>query len=52
MSGKKWANKPDLNDLFWAVGLGLATYGAYLIYFPAAFIVPGVTLFWLGIRRA
>jgi len=41
----------DLRDLFVFGGIALASYGAWLIYPPAAFITAGLPLFWLGIRK-
>jgi hypothetical protein len=41
----------ELRDLFVFGGLGCVAYGAAQIYPPAAWIVGGATLFWLGIRR-
>lgn len=42
---------PDLRDCFAFGGLGLAAYGASLIYEPAAWLLAGGVLFWLGIRK-
>ncbi len=37
-------------DLSILVGFGLLTYGSWLVYVPAAFIVPGVLLLGAGIN--
>lgn len=42
---------PDLRDLFAFGGLAAACYGIAQIHAPAAWIVGGVALFWLGVRR-
>lgn len=42
--------KPDLKDLFVFGGLGFAAYGIYMIYPPAAFILPGLFFVWLGLK--
>ena len=41
----------DLRDAFVFGGLGLAGYGIALVHRPAAFVVVGVALFWLGTRK-
>lgn len=43
--------KPDLRDLFVFGGLGCVVAGVAQIYPPAAWIVGGAALFWLGTRR-
>lgn len=43
--------KPDLRDGFVFGGVALVAAGAGWIFAPAALIVPGLVLFWLGIRR-
>lgn len=43
-------NPFDLADVFVFTGLGLTAYGASLVYVPAAFIIPGIALFWLGVK--
>lgn len=40
----------DLRDAFVFGGLGMVGYGLYLVCPPAAWIVCGVALFWLGVR--
>lgn len=40
----------DLQDAFVFGGLGCVGYGLHAIYPPAAWIVVGAALFWLGIR--
>lgn len=42
----------DLRDVFVFGGIGLAGYGIWQIYAPAAPIVVGSVLFWMGIRKA
>lgn len=41
----------DLRDLFWLSGLGSVAWGVWQIHQPAAFIVTGAVLFWLGAIR-
>ena len=41
----------DLRDVFVFGGLACAIYGLAQIYVPAAWIVGGSVLFWLGVRR-
>jgi hypothetical protein len=41
----------DMRDAFVFGGLGLIGYGIAQVYPPAAYIVVGVVLFWLGARR-
>jgi len=41
----------DLRDLFVFGGLGCVAYGVAQIHEPAAWIVAGCALFWLGVRR-
>lgn len=41
----------DLRDAFCFGGLAAATYGTAMIYEPAAWILAGVVLFWMGVRR-
>lgn len=43
---------PDLRDVFAFTGLGCACYGVAQISVPAAWIVGGATLFWLGLRKS
>ena len=38
----------ELRDVLVFSGVGLAAYGAWLIYEPASFLVAGVALFVLG----
>lgn len=42
---------PDMQDLLVFGGLALACVGVAKVYEPAAWMLAGVTLFWLGIRR-
>ena len=42
----------ELRDVFVFSGLGCAAYGAALVFPPAGWIVAGVALFWLGVRKA
>jgi hypothetical protein len=41
----------DLRDAFVFGGLGAVAYGLAQMYPPAAWIVPGVACFWLGVRK-
>lgn len=41
----------DLRDAITFVGLAAACYGLYQVYPPAAWIVGGAALFWLGVRE-
>jgi hypothetical protein len=41
----------DLRDAFVFGGIGLVGYGIGQIYVPAAQIVVGCVIFWLGIRK-
>lgn len=41
----------DLRDLFWIGGLAAAGYGITQIHVPAAWIICGAAVFWMGIRR-
>ena len=41
----------ELRDVFWIAGLAAAGYGIWQIYAPAAWIVCGAAVFWLGVRR-
>ncbi len=47
----KLKNPFDLRDLFVFSGLGSTGYGLYMVFPPASYILVGVALFWLGIRR-
>jgi hypothetical protein len=40
----------DLRDVFVFGGLGCAAFGLHQVYEPAAWIVSGAALFWLGVR--
>lgn len=40
----------DLQDLFVFGGLACVGYGVAQIYAPAAWIVIGAALFWLGVK--
>lgn len=42
----------DLRDAFVFGGIALVGYGIGQIYAPAAYIVIGGVLFWLGVRKA
>ena len=42
---------PDLRDVITFGGLGAACYGISLLSVPAAWIVGGAALFWLGVRK-
>lgn len=44
----KLAGLVDLRDGFAFGGLALVGYGLYAVYPPAAFIVVGAVLFWMG----
>lgn len=44
----KIAGLVDLRDAFTFGGLALVGYGLHAIYPPAAFIVVGTALFWIG----
>lgn len=39
---------PDASDTIFTLGLLLATAGAYFVWPPAALLLPGVVLMWLG----
>jgi hypothetical protein len=39
---------PELRDLFVLGGLGLASYGTWLVFEPAGYILAGAGLFFLG----
>ncbi len=41
----------DCRDVVTFGGLALIGYGAQLIFEPAAYIIIGAGLFWLGVRR-
>lgn len=41
----------ELRDVLCFGGLGCVAYGLAQVYVPAAWIVPGVALFWLGVKR-
>lgn len=40
----------ELRDIFWISGLASATYGISMVYEPAAWIVCGAVVFWMGLR--
>ena len=42
---------PDLRDYFDLIGLICVVYGVAQLHMPAAWIVGGSILFWLGMRR-
>lgn len=46
----KLAALVDLRDGFTFGGLALVGYGLHAIYPPAAFVVVGAVLFWIGVR--
>lgn len=57
MTAPKWIPLPrqvaaliGLRDAFTFGGLALVGYGLHVIYPPAAFIVVGAALFWIGAR--
>lgn len=41
----------DLKDVFAFGGLAAVAWGLWLVYPPAAFIVTGACLFWMGAIR-
>lgn len=41
-----------INDAALVAGVGLLTYGAWLVYHPAGFIVLGLTLLTAGLNGA
>ena len=41
----------DLRDVITFSGLGAIFFGLAQMYLPAAWVVMGVALFWLGVRR-
>ena len=41
--------KSSINIIFTSIGISMAGYGAWLIYEPAAFIVIGAAVFYLGL---
>ena len=41
----------DLRDAHAYAGIILMSVGFYLVYVPAALIIPGVILLWLAVRR-
>jgi hypothetical protein len=44
------ANLLDVRDVIAFGGLAVLCYGLHLVYPPAAFIVGGAVMFWLGAR--
>ena len=42
----------DLRDVFVFGGLGLVSAGLHEIYPPAALVIPGALLVWMGMRRS
>jgi hypothetical protein len=49
--GLRWlAAQVDMRDAFVFGGLGCAVYGLAQWSVPAAWILAGATLFWLGVR--
>lgn len=48
---KRLAKAFDMRDLFVFGGMGFIAFGLRDVYPPAAFIVPGGILIWLGIRK-
>lgn len=50
-AARAWLNEAlDMRDVITFGGLALACYGIHQIYPPAAEIVGGGALFWLGVR--
>ncbi len=45
----KLVAKSSINIIFTSLGIAMAGYGAWLIYEPAAFIVVGGAVFYLGL---
>jgi hypothetical protein len=45
---KKFESPIDLRDVIVFGGIALASYGSFLVYKPAAFIVAGAALFVVG----
>ena len=43
---------PALRDVITFGGLGCACYGISQVYPPAAWVVGGVALFWLGVKES
>jgi hypothetical protein len=41
----------DLRDIFWIGGLSAVGYGVAQIHVPAAWIICGAVVFWMGVRR-
>ncbi|HSH29762.1 MAG TPA: hypothetical protein VK971_07640 [Thiohalobacter sp.] len=41
--------KNSLNVVFIAAGLGAIGYGAWQVYEPAAFVLVGGIVFWMGL---
>jgi hypothetical protein len=41
----------ELNDVFWIAGLSAVGYGVAQIYPPAAWIICGAALFWMGVKK-
>ena len=41
----------DLRDAFWVCGLSAIGYGVAQIHAPAAWIICGAAIFWMGVRR-
>lgn len=41
---------PDLRDVFVFGGVGMVGYGISLVSPPAAWVVVGLSFFWLGVR--
>lgn len=37
----------DVSQLLHLVGLGLVSYGSWLVYEPAGYLAPGLVLVWL-----
>jgi hypothetical protein len=49
----KWAALgPDLRDLIVFSGIAAASYGAWLVYQPAGFVIGGGLMFYLGVWGA
>lgn len=41
--------KNSMNAAFIATGLGAIGYGAWQVYEPAAFVLVGAIVFWMGL---
>lgn len=51
-AARSWlGNTIDLRDVIAFGGLAVGCYGIAQVYEPAAWIVGGAALFWLGVRN-